>query len=245
MKGKYLPVSLVIVLLGACFSLSAQTNTQLWMDWQVSYPFRNRYLLENTTSYQTLLTKGERWASFSLSPNLEYTLLPWLDLTAELPVAYTRQTDQSSSFEFSPMVGAKYSITQNKRVTIRLLTKFQHRNFYHIESNTWELKGRFRVKGEVWVSINHPTLFYDKLWYTFVDYEEFIVIDEQVNERYANLRRARLGLGYRHSYAHRFEIVYSWQYSRDEISDVFTYSDKIIQLRYKLYLNAPKVASGN
>ncbi len=223
----------------------AQTGQQLWLEWQVSYPFANRYLVENTFTYQTLLSGGEKWSAFSISPTFEYVLLPPIELTSEIPIGYTRQTDSKSSFEVSPIVGARFHITQNKRIDTRILTRFQSRNFQSLETGEWEFKGRFRLKGEIWVSINGPNLFTDNLWYTFVDYEEFIVVDEQVNERFANLRRARCGVGYRLNYKHRFDLIYTWQYSRDEIGGQFTSTDTVIQLKYKLFLNPAKVAVGN
>lgn len=226
------------------FSLSGQ-DTQLWLDWQISYPFGARYLVENTFTYQTLLSGGEKWSTLSISPTFEYTAWPAVDLTSELPIGYTRQTDSKSSFEVSPLVGARIHVTQNRRVNFRILPRFQSRNFQSLETGEWELKGRFRLKAEVWVALNKPNLFNDNLWYAFADYEEFIVVDEQVNERYANLRRSKVGAGYRLNYKHRFEAMFTWQYSRDEINDTFSQIDNVFQLRYKMFLNPPKVSPDN
>ena len=91
--------------------------------------------------------------------------------------------------------------------------------------------------------INGPNLFTNKLWYALADYEEFIVLDQQLAERYANRRRARLGLGYRLSYKHRFELSYTLQKSRNEIEGDFKSSDNVIQFKYKMFLNPAKVVS--
>ncbi len=233
-----------VALLSAGIPAFAQTGRQLWMEWQVSYPFANRYLVENTLAYQTLLAKNEKWSSISMSPTFEMTLLPKLDLTAEVPLGYTHQTNSLSSFEISPIIGARFHVTQNRKIDIRLLTRFQSRNVHQIEADVWEHKGRFRVKGEVWYSINRPNLFTDNLWYTFLDYEEFVVVDDQVKERFANLRRARVGLGYRLNYMHRLDLIYTWQYSRDEIGSGFDQTDSVIQLKYKMFLNpSPAIAN--
>jgi len=215
----------------------AQTGQQLWLEWQTSYPFANRYLAENTVSYQTLMSGGEKWRSFNLSPTFEFVLTPKIELTAEVPLGWTRQNNAVSSFEISPLLGARFHITQGKRVDVRILTRFQSRNFHQIEGDVWEHKGRFRLKGEVLISINRPNLFTDKLLYAILDYEEFIVVDQQVNERYANLHRARAGLGYRLSYKHRFDLIYTWQYSRNELGGDFNQIDGVIQVKYKMYLN--------
>lgn len=229
-------------MLAACFLCGspvviAQTGKQLWVEWQISYPFANRYLVENTFTYQTLLSGGEKWNSLSLSPTFEMVLTPKFELTSEVPIGWTRQTNNMSTFEVSPLAGVRYHITQGKRIDTRLHARVQSRNVHQIESDVWEHKGRFRLKGEAWISITGPNLFTDKLLYGFVDYEEFVVVDEQVKERFANLRRARVGLGYRLNYTHRFDLIYTWQYSRDEIGDVFGQSDSVIQIKYKMFLN--------
>lgn len=229
-----------ILLLLTASSLYAQRDEQLWLDWQLSYPFGNRYLLENTTSYQTLLNKDGKWRSFALSPTFEYTLLTRLDLTSEITVGYTDQTEDASSFEIAPMVGGRFHISQNNKVDARLLLRYQVRGFRQLEEEDWEVSNRTRLRGEVYWSLNRPNLFNDKLWYLFADYEEFIVVDQQVEERYANRRRGRVGLAYRLSYQHRFDLSFTRQSARNEIDEEFISNDNIIQLRYKLYLNPAK-----
>lgn len=225
----------------------AQQDEQLWLEWQLSYPFANKYLLENTTSYQTLLKKDGKWRSFAISPTFEYTVLRRLDLTSEITLGYTNQTAGVSSFEVAPMVGGRFHITQNKKFDVRFLLRYQTRAFRQIEAEDWEISNRTRLRGEIYWSINGPNLFTDKLWYLFTDYEEFIVFDQQVEERYANRRRARIGLGYRLSYKHRFDLSYTLQSSRNEIGEEFIGTDNVIQFKYKMFLNpaTPQVSSAN
>lgn len=223
--------------------LKAQPGQQLWLEWQVDYPFANKYLIENTVAYQTLLSGGEKWRSFSLDPTFEYSITPKIDLLSDVPIGWTRQNNTVSSFEVSPIVGARFYLSQGKRIDARILTRFQSRNFHQIEGDVWEHKGRFRLKGEVWISVNGPNLFADKLLYAVLDYEEFIVVDQQVNERYAYQRRARVGLGYRLNYRDRLDLFYTWQQSRDEVNGDFVQNDGIIQVKYKLYFNPASTAT--
>jgi len=224
----------------SCFNLAAQRNQQLWIDYQIDYPFKNKFLFENTVSYQTLLSNKDKWRSLSLSTALEYVLFSWMDLTAELPFGYTFQKEDNNTFEFSPIVGTRFHITQNRRINSRALVRYQQRYFRQIEDEDWDISNRVRLKGEVLISINGPNLFTDKLWYALVDYEEFLVLDEQLNERYANLRRLRLGLGYRLNYKNRFLLTYAWQTSRNEIEGEFVSSDNLIWLKYQMFLNPSK-----
>lgn len=226
----------------AAITVNAQNDEQLWMELQTSYPFGGRYLLENTATYQTLLKKEGKWRSYSISPTFEYNLFRKLDLLSEMPIGYTQQKEGVSTFELTPMVGARYFFSPGKRIDARFVWRYQVRGFYNIEAASWEISNRTRLRGEIFVSLNGPNLFTDKLWYLFTDYEEFIVLDEQVDERYANRRRARLGVGYRLNYKNRFELSYTRQSSRNELEGAFISNDNVIQFRYKLYFNLPKPA---
>jgi len=66
-----------------------------------------------------------------------------------------------------------------------------------------------------------------------------------LNERFANRRRGRIGLGYRLNYKNRFELIYTRQSSRNEIEGNFISNDNVIQLVYKMYLNPAKVIAND
>lgn len=231
---------LLVLVMCLSYATFAQRDEQLWLDFQLSYPFANRYLLENTTSYQTLLKKDGKWRNISISPTFEYVLFTWLELTSEVPMGYTRQTEGKSSWEISPLVGGRFHISQNNKIDARFLVRYQMRAFKEIEIDDWTISNRTRLRGEIYWSINGPNLFTDKLWYLFADYEEFIVFDHQVDERYANLRRGRVGVGYRLSYKHRFDLSFTRQSAKNEIDGNFISNDNVIQFKYKLYLNPAK-----
>jgi len=231
---------LVALLLITRLQGQAQNHEQLWLDYQLDYPSHS-WLFEVSASYQTLLTQENKWRSLSVTPTVEYVLLTRLDLTAELPLSYTVQKEDTNSFELAPMLGARFHITQNKRVNARLFLRYQQRHFHEIEDDVWDISNRIRLKGDVWISITGPNLYKDKLWYALLDYEEFIVLDDQLDERYANRRRARIGLGYRLDYKNRFELIYTRQSSRNEIEGEFISNDNVIQVVYKMYLNPAKV----
>lgn len=215
----------------------AQNDEQLWLEFQTSYPFANRYLLENTTAYQTILKKEGKWRNISISPTFEYTWFRKLDLTSELPIGYTLQNEGVNTLEITPMVGARFHVTQNKRIDTRLVWRYQVRGFYSIEEKDWDISNRTRLRGEAFICLNGPTLFTDNLWYLFLDYEEFIVLDEQLEERYANRRRGRVGIGYRLNYRHRFDLSFTKQSSRNELEESFISNDNVIQFKYKLFFN--------
>jgi hypothetical protein len=80
----------------------------------------------------------------------------------------------------------------------------------------------------------------DKLLYSILDGESFIVMDQNVKERFANRYRVRAGIGYRINYNLRFEFVYTLQESRNTIEGDFDTTDHIFRLRLKHYINRAK-----
>ncbi|HWA33977.1 MAG TPA: DUF2490 domain-containing protein [Cyclobacteriaceae bacterium] len=228
-----------VLLLAPPVLSSAQRSNQLWLDYQLDYPFANQYLFEVVASYQTVLD-GQKWRNYNMSPTFEYQFFRRMDLIGTMPINYTLQKEGANTLGLDPALGARFHITQNKRIDSRLILKTEHRFFYQIEDKDWESSTRLRLKAEALIAINGPNLFADRLWHAILDYEEFFVMDQQVNERFANRRRARLGVGYRLDYKNRFELIYTRQSTRDEIDGDFTSDDNIIQLRYKMYLNPNK-----
>jgi flagella basal body P-ring formation protein FlgA len=228
---------IILAFLFSAVQIQAQRDEQLWLEYQLSYPFGGKYLLENTAAYQTLLNPENKWWSFSTSPTFEMTVATWFDLLSEVGIAYTLQKENANTFEIAPMVGGRFFFTQGKKVDVRFVLRYQQRNFKDIETSDWTSSNRTRLRGEVFVCINGPSLFTNKLWYALADYEEFIVFDQQLEERFANRRRARIGVGYRLSYKHRFEFGYTIQSSRNEIDEEFTGTDNVIQFKYKMFLN--------
>lgn len=209
---------------------------QLWLDYQVDYPFANVFLFEVTGSYQTNVWTDNKWRNFTLTPTFEWSF-DVIDLIATVPMAYTQQTTNYNSFELNPSVGVRYNVTENRRITSRIIFKVEERMLTNLETKNWEFSNRLRLKGEILISLNGPTMFQDNLWWSILDYEEFFVTDKQLDERYANRRRGRVGLGYRLNYRNRFEFIYTLQSSRDEIHGEFNRLDNVVQLRYKMFLN--------
>lgn len=219
---------------------AAQSNQQVWTDFQLDYPFGGEFLAEGSVSYQTLLNKDQQWNALYVTPTFEYQRFRSADFLFNMPIGFVKQQPGYSSLEIDPSVGMRFRITQGKRVTINFITKFEERFFRAAETDSWSTSNRVRLKGEIYFCVNGPNLFTDHLLYLLMDYEEFVVTDHQLDERFANLRRARAGLGYRLSYVHRFELIYTRQSSRDEINDSFNPGDNILQVRYLLFLNPAK-----
>ena len=155
-------------------------------------------------------------------------------------LSYTNQTESYNTFEARAMIGTRIFITPNSRVVTRLLLRFEQRNFKNLDTDEWETTYRPRGRAEVLVPINGKTLYEDNLWYAIADAEVFLAVDDDVDERFANRYRLRIGVGYRLSYSSRFELIYMNQHSKNAITESFESTDNIIRFRFKHYLNKTK-----
>ncbi len=81
----------------------------------------------------------------------------------------------------------------------------------------------------------------DTLWFAFADHEVFVVLDEQLQERYANRSISRLGFGRKFSYNWRAEFVYALWHSRDNMEQERDDNDLTHVLRFSLkyYITPP------
>ena len=107
---KHLLCAAVLLLAFARLS-DGQTTSQFWgtitFNWLGSD--RLSYELELEPKVLTDAPDGEPgWASFDVTPGVEYALRRWLDLVGELAAGYTSQTDDTKSFELSPRIGVLF-----------------------------------------------------------------------------------------------------------------------------------------
>jgi len=221
-------------------SLRAQSsNAQLWFEYMLNYPFANSFNIENAFVYSALLDTP-RWQSLEYSPTLEYSITSNIDITLGGTLSYTVQTEDYNTFEVRPVLGTRIHITPNSRVMTRLLLRLEQRNFENLETKEWETTLRPRARVEALVAINKKTCYEDNLWYGILDAEWLFTVEEDVDERFANRFRLRVGVGYRLTYSSRFEFIYMNQQSKNGIDDTFYTSDNIFRFRYKHYLRKKK-----
>lgn len=226
----------------------AQTiNSQVWAEYMLNHPFANSWNVELAGTYSTLL-ESPRWRSFDLQVTPEYALTPRVDLMGALLYNRTVQYEALSSTEIRAMLGTRIHITPHSRIMTRLLLRVEQRNMFYQETGTEEQSLRGRIRLETVSAINRKTMYGgDRLWYLIADVEAFLPIDQQVNERFANRYRIRLGPGFRLNYTWRFEFLYTLQQSYNTLAGDFSTTDNLFRFRVKHYLNKakPSRALGN
>lgn len=218
--------------------LQAQTNEQIWAEYMLNYPFANNFNFENAFTYSTLLGTP-KWRAYDYSGALEWSVSNHVDVIAQLVVSYTNQTDTYNTLELRPILGSRFHFTPNKRIQTRLLVRLEQRNFKNLETEEWETVFRPRARGEVIVPINKKSYYEDKLWYGITDIEALFKTND-VDERFANRFRWRVGAGYRLSYSMRFEFLYMLQLSKNTLAEDFETSDHVFRFRIKQYLRKTK-----
>jgi len=86
---------------------SAQTTTQLWANLTLDWVKSDRLVYELDIKPKVLIAGPEGqpdWRNLDLTPNVEYSLKPWLDIQADLTMGRTTQTDDVDSSEVTPRV---------------------------------------------------------------------------------------------------------------------------------------------
>lgn len=219
------------------------TNNQVWAEYMLNYPFANSWNVELAATYSTLL-ESPRWNAIDLQLTPEYALSANVDLQAALLYNRTNQYQSLTSSEVRAMVGTRIHLTPFSRVLTRLLIRLEQRNMYYEETGTKEQSYRGRLRLETVTPLNRKSFYEgDKLWYLLLDAEAFIALDQQVNERFANRYRIRVGPGYRLNYTWRFEFLYTLQQSRNTIAGDFDTTDNLFRFRVKHFLHKSKPAT--
>ncbi|MEK6781187.1 MAG: DUF2490 domain-containing protein [Bacteroidota bacterium] len=209
-------------------------NEQLWVEYMLNYPFANSFNVENAFTYSTLLNTP-RWSAFDYSSTLEWSASPHVELIGQALLSYTKQTEAYNTFEFRPTLGSRIYFTPNQRIQTRLLLRLEQRNFKDLNTQQWSQVYRPRVRAEMIIPINQDSYFKDNLWYALTDVE-WLFAQSDVQERFANRLRLRLGIGYRLNYSLRFEFMFMNQQSRNAIEEDLASSDNIFRFRVKHYL---------
>lgn len=233
-----------LVLLGGPVVAQSQ-ETQVWTDLTLGRNFASIFMAELELGYQALVQGDPQWRTFSISPTLEASLTPHFDVISGFPWMNTQQTDDVRTNEFRLQLGARYHVLPFERVQPRITGRYEWRYFNTLEPEAEagrSKSNRMRLNVAFWIALDKPLMSYDTLWYAFTDYEVYGVLDQQLDERYANQSALRVGAGRKFSYNWRMEVVYSLLRYRDELDtprDEFDL-DNVFRLTFKHYFTPPE-----
>lgn len=245
--------ALLLVLLVAP-SASAQSNGQLWtnvmLEWLPSE--RATYQIDLEPKGQVVAASGQPlWMNLDVTPNASYTLFPWLDVVGELTAGYTNQTNEDNTAEVTVRGGLQFSILSRavrpriegnrsadreklplRRGVFNTLVRVERRNIVHGGSVATSSSWRLRDRVDFDYPLNRPKLTDDGAVYFTSDTEVFLPFGSDVASRVDQVR-LRAGVGYRQSFAWRFEALCIWSATREPGVSRFSRSFGAIDVRLK------------
>ena len=246
--------SIVLVLAGVSDAARAQgdtagPSTQVWANFTPGRAISERLYLELDVEPKWQVTSGEEWRNLDLTPLVEAYPFSWLDLESEATVGRTHQRDGLDTFEVTPRVGARFNLFAKfaravsarehrlplTRVAISTLVRLEWRNFFYSDatpdSHSWRLRARFEGK----LALNHKHLTDDRTLYAIADAEYYAPLGNDIEERYVNKVRVRMGAGYRSSKSTRLEILYIRDWNRAAPGAAAAEDTQAIDLRLKRF----------
>ena len=223
---------LFLALVASSGVLFAQSTNQVWTEYAPTVAFNKGWKLVLGTSYRTNLEEP-RWKTIDLLASPEKKLSKHLDLLGEVQYLETAQYEAVKSSEVRLTLGARLHFTPEHRVQTGLVVEAEQRNILSKATDTWDHTGRGRIKAFTQAPLDQRTMAGDKVLYGLMDFELFLIVDENVQERYANRLRFRSGLGYKFEARYRLELVYMFQESANSIESGYTSNENVLRIIFK------------
>ena len=131
--------TVAVVWLLAAAVAQAQSNLQLWGNITFNWVKSQRLVYELDIEPKVLLDAPEGepgWWSLDLTPNVEFSPKPWLDLLAHGVVGVTKQTDDVDSFEVTPRLGVRFHLFSRTQA-FHPLERAPRRRWVYVTSSAW------------------------------------------------------------------------------------------------------------
>jgi hypothetical protein len=226
---------------------SAQNQYQLWGNATVDWVKSERLTYEVDFEPKVSLDPSddpsetdEGWLNLDVTLSAQYSPHGWLDLWAEGVVGYTAQTDDVNTVELTPRLGARFHLFSRdtptlvpgarplgrerpptRRVVIRDLVRIEDKNLIDTGAGSGSSSMvRLRNRIEFLVPVNKPKTTDDGARFTFADWEVYVPLGEP-GQPFVSKQRIRAGVGYRHSFAWRYQVVYICDLSRQSADEGF------------------------
>ncbi len=224
-----------------------EISKQIWGNLILGSMLKDDLRIELDFEPKMQVSTEEKWANIDMTPLIEYYPNKWIDLTAEIVIGYTKQTNDINSIEFSPRLGVRFNIFGNirqylptyeylqlKRFNLSTLFRYEYRSLF-FNNNSSEHQSRLRARVETKTAFNHDDISYDDTYYLFADAEGYFNFGKEVEEVFSNKARLRLGPGYRYNHEHSFEVLIIYDLAKNTIEDDARNDAYAINFRYKIF----------
>jgi len=240
----------VLPLVVLCCSTSPQglagESKQIWGEVTLGWPTREKLYFELDFEPQFQISGDPLWRSLDVTGTVEYYPSAWIDLVGEVDASSTLETDDLRTISLSFRAGVRFHFLRNVqdevnwerrplgRVGVATLLRLEERNFWYSDDTPAQQDVRLRLKLELKVPLNRPNMSAERTLYLIADAEGYIPLGDEVDERYANKLRTRIGLGYRINARHRVEALYILDRVRNSADDDPSESNQALDFRYRL-----------
>jgi Protein of unknown function (DUF2490) len=243
---RQLLVSLGVFWLLGGLARAQSASAQIWGNVILDFPRGQRLLYEIDFEPKAQFSGDDTWRGIDIDPTIEFSPNRWVELVSELNLARTKQSNDVSSWEVSPRIGARFHFLNNLRtmlpgryrlgrVGIANFSRFEWRNLWYSDDTDPSHQTRFRNRVELKIGLNHADMSLDQTLYLIADYEIFVPLSDDIPERFASKARLRTGLGYRRDKKWRFEVLYIRDGTRQTEGGSFETSANIVNFRMKLF----------
>jgi hypothetical protein len=210
--------------------VAADNTLELWGNLMAEWQVTPRWLLTFDAEPKMLLVGAGQWETVDLTTTPEFAVTRWLDLMAELVTGYTVDSQHPNTTEVTERLGLRLYLIRS-RFQLRDTFRFEQRNRFYSDATSDHLF-RTRNRVEMRYVLNRERTSQPGAVIVIADFEYFIVVDHEAQERYASRYRIRAGIGYRLDPAWRVDLLYMYQRSRNTYDVPFSTSENIIDLRF-------------
>jgi hypothetical protein len=207
----------VSVLLGKSLK-SQDISPQIWNNVSVVWAIDDRFSWGNNAAYNVLISNEFPWSELTLTSTGAFRFANYFETIFGFYSAYTKQSISVNSFEFRPYIGFNAMTNNKRRWIVSNLTRFEMRYLIYTENNSNDISFRLRNRTLARFSIIKKSISIDKNnLFVFGYFEAFFNFGEEVEERFFNHFKYKLGFGYRLNYRWGFDLGVMIQDSKDNI----------------------------
>lgn len=189
---------------------------QVWNNFSVGWNVIENFSLRSNIAYNVLLSNEIPWSEFTFSTSAVFKFHRFMEASAGLYLSLADQTEDINSYEYRPYIGYRIFTNSAKRWNVSNLSRIEIR-LLRYSNRTGDHTIRFRNRTDAMVSLNKRTMVENKNLFLYSYFEMFYNFGEEVQERFFDLFKYKIGFGYRLSYNWRFDFGFVFQDSRNTV----------------------------
>jgi hypothetical protein len=200
---------------------------QLYNNLDVSWGINDKWSLYNQFSYNVILSDAIKWNETALFSISSYNFHNNIEALASVYLTYVNQSEILSSFEFRPAIGIRFFRSSKHRFVISNFTRLEFRSIYYSD-DTNDFTIRLRNRTSLFLALTKPIMNSNKNLFLFGFGELYYNFDNATRERFYNLLRMKLGIGYRLNLPWRFTAGVIYQNTQSNIGEIGDFTTNVI-----------------